>query len=157
MLLLFLIVLLSLTSCILIPIQKHYDIDPETVSSIEIYDLRGVDTYYSFFLESETPVYSIEEDQMADFLSDLSNIQFSDTIIITIAAVDPSFFYDDWVTRINYTDGSFSLISCDGFGESYDANDQVTDRNHFGCDNDEWKQFIGKYVPYDIFENNENE
>ena len=94
---------------------------------------------------------------MADFLSDLSNIQFSDTIIIAIAAVDPSFYYDDWVTRINYTDGSFSLISCDGFGESYDANDQVTDRNHFGCDNDEWKQFIGKYVPYDIFENNENE
>lgn len=153
--LLFLAIFVSLTSCIMIPTYKYYEIDPEKVSSIEIYDLRNSDTHYSDFLETEIPAYAIEKEQTINFLSDLSDIRFSDTIIITIAAVDPSFSYDDWVVRINYTDGSYSLISCDGYGETYDANDQVIEANHFGCDDEEWKQFISTYVPKDIFENQE--
>lgn len=147
--------LISLTSCIIIPRHKYYDIDFEKVSSIEIYDLRSSETHYSDFIKSETPVYTIEEDKMADFLSDLSNIRFSDTIIITIAAIDPSFCYDDWVVRINYNDGSYFLISCDGYGENYDENDKVTGTNHFSCEDDEWKEFIARYVPEDIFEGEE--
>lgn len=154
---LFLVILVSLTGCIIIPTYKQYDIDAETVSSVEIYDLRNSDTHYSDFLASQTPVYTVEQDQTSDFLSDLSGIRFSDAIIIAIAAIDPSFVYDDWVVRINYTDGSYSLISCDGYGETYDANDQVIETNHFGCEDDEWKQLIGKYVPKDIFESEEQD
>ena len=141
--------LISLTSCIVT--YKYYDIDSEDVLSVGIYDLRDSETHYNDFLESETPVYTIEKEQMADFLNDLSDIRFSDTIIITLAAVDPSFYYGEWVVRINYTDGSYSLISCGGYGESYDINNKVTDSNHFSCEDDEWEQFIGKYVPKDIF------
>lgn len=139
--------LVSLTGCIMIPRYKHYDIVSDKVTSIEIYNLRDSEAYPS----SETLVYTIENNQMADFLSDLSDIRFSDTIIITIAAIDPSFNYGIWTVRINYTDGSYSFISCAGYGETYDANDQKIEGNHFGCDNDEWEKFIGKYVPQDIF------
>lgn len=145
-------IFVSLTSCIVIPRYKYYKIDSETVSSIEIYDLRNSDTHYSGFLETETPVYAIEQEQIADFLKDLSDIRFSDSIIITIAAIDPSFVYDDWVVRINYSNGTYALISCDGYGQTYDENDEAIDGNHFGCDDDEWKQFISKYVPKDIFD-----
>ena len=146
-------ILISLTGCIVIPLYKYYDdIDTEKVSSVDIYDLRNSESYYSDFLETETPVYTLKDDQLNEFWGDLGKIRFTDQIIITIAAVDPSFSYDEWVVRINYIDGSYSLISCDGYGETYDKNNQVIDTNHFGCDNEEWKQFIGKYLPKELFE-----
>ncbi len=45
--------LLSLSGCIVIPIYKNFDLDPETVSSVQIYDLRLGDSYYDDFLEQE--------------------------------------------------------------------------------------------------------
>ena len=162
----FIIPILSLTmiiflaGCIMIPRYKYYDIDSEKVSSIEIYDLRNYKELSDNCLQSPTtvytvPVYILEEDKMSDFLSDLSDIRFSDAIVITFAAVDPSFDFGDWIVRINYTDGAYSLISCGGYGEDYDANDQITKTNHFDCEDDEWEQFIGRYVPEDIFKNQE--
>lgn len=143
---LFLTVLVSLTGCIMIPIHKQYDIDPKEVSSIEIYDLRG-----GGYLSAETLAYTIEEDQTEDFLRDLSDIRFTDHIIITIAAIDPSFDYGEWTVRVNYTDGSYSFISCAGYGETYDANNEVIDCNHFECETYKWKALIRKYVPEEIF------
>ena len=143
--------IVSLTGCIIIPRHMNYEIDADDVSSVEIYDLRSSETHDSGFHKSETPVYTVEDDQITDFLSDLAEIQFTDTIVITIAAVDPSFYYGDWVVRINHTDGSYSLISCRGYGETCDENDQRTSSNHYGCEDDEWEQLIGNYVPADIF------
>ena len=148
--------LISLTGCVVIPRYKNYDdINRERLSSVDIYDLRNSETHYSDFLKTETPVYTLTNDQLDSFFSDLADIRFTDHIIIVLAAVDPSFWYDDWVVRINYTDGSYSLISCGGYGENYDVNNQAVDSNHYGCDDDEWQQFIGKYVPKDIFESQE--
>ena len=142
----------TLASCVVIPLHKRFEIDTNTVASIEIYDLCESDSLYGGFLKTETPVYEIPEEKVANFLNDLSNIRFSDTIIITIAAVDPSFYYDDWTVRINYTDGSYELISCDGYGETFDENGENTDSHHFGCDQNEWWMFIAQYVPENIFE-----
>ncbi len=146
------LVMITLPSCIMIPLHKSFEIDTATVSSIEIYDLYGVDNSGGEFVKTETPVYKIPEENHSDFLSDLSEIQFSDTIIIMIAAIDPSFYYDQWTVRINYTDGSFELISCGGYGESFDENGEYTNSHHYGCDDEEWSAFIGKYVPEEIFE-----
>jgi len=151
-----LILLLSLTSCIIIPTFKRYKIDAEEVFSIEIYDLRSSDTHGSDFLETQAPAYVIEEQQITDFLGDLSDIRFSDTVVIAVAAVDPSFSYGDWVVRIRYTDGSCALISCNGYGETYDASGAVIDTNHFGCDGEEWEEFVSKYVPNDILKGTES-
>ena len=140
--------LLSLSGCIVIPIYKNFDLDPETVSSVQIYDLRFGDSYYDDFLEQEfLLVHTLEASQTSDFLSDLAEIRFSDHLIISIAAMDPSFHYGDWVVRVNYTSGAYSLISCDGYGTEYDANGELIKTHHFGCDNEEWKDLIMRYLP----------
>ena len=146
-----LLIMSTFTSCIVIPLYKNFEIDAATVSSIEIYDLCNTDTFCGCFLETESPVYTISSEKESDFLNDLSAIEFSDAIIIVLAAIDPSFYYDTWTVRINYTDGSYELISCDGFGEIYDQNGEAVEAHHFGCDNEEWSAFIAKYLPEDVF------
>ena len=146
------LVLTTLTSCVIIPRYKKFEIDSAKVTSIEIYDLCTVDTLYGNFVKTETPVYQIPTEQTNAFLKDLAQIRFSDALVIALMAMDPSFYYDDWTIRINYTDGSFELISSDGHGQTFDANGQMTDYHHWGCDNEEWWNFIAKYVPEDIFE-----
>ncbi len=150
--LMLIIVTCTLTSCIIIPIYKNFEIDADTVASIEIYDLCEVDSLYGDFVNTETPVYEIPTENITDFLNDLATIRFSDAIVIVLAAIDPSLYYDVWTVRINYTDGSYELISSDGFGQAYDKDGEQTDSHHFGCDQEEWWAFIGKYVPEDIFD-----
>ena len=146
--LLALALLLSLSGCIVIPIYKNFDLDPETVSSVQIYDLRFGDSYYDDFLEQEfLLVHTLEASQTSDFLSDLAEIRFSKHLVIMIAAMDPSFHYGDWVVRVNYTSGAYSLISCDGYGTEYDANGELIKTHHYGCDREEWKDLIMRYIP----------
>lgn len=155
MLTLLLTVLVSFSSCILIPVYKyHDDIDAETVSSIDIYDLRSTQIHHSGFLETEQPVYTLSEDQVDTFLADLAEIRFEDTIIIVLTPIDPSFNYGDWVVRINYTDGSYSLISSHGYGETFDQNNVKTDSDHYGCDDEEWEDLIRGYIPNELWEDN---
>ncbi len=91
----------------------HDDIESDTVASIEIYDLRNTTYYSAGFDDHLDPVYALEEDQLDAFLTDLAEIEFSDTLILLPVPTDPSFEYDEWVVRINYTDGSYRFISCD--------------------------------------------
>ena len=140
-----------LTSCIIIPQFKRFEIATDTVTSIEIYDLHQVDTLYGNFIETQTPVYESPQEENTDFLNDLAEIRFTDSIVIALVAMDPSFYYDDWTVRINYVDDSFQLVSSDGYGQTYDKSGEVIDTHHFGCDQKEWWAFIGKYVPESIF------
>ena len=109
------LIMLTLTSCIVIPIYKRFKIDADTVTSIEIYDLCELDSLYGNFDKTQKNIYKISADKNADFLNDLAEIRFSDSIILVPAAVDPSFYYDEWTVRINYTDGSYEFISSDGY------------------------------------------
>ena len=140
--------LLVLSGCISVPVYKNHTFSHDDVASVSIYDLRESDTHYSGFHEKQEPVYTVPQEQLDDFLTDLSDIRFSDSIIIfTIAAVDPSFTFDDWVVRVNYKDGSFDLISCDYYNEQYDENGNCTDRDHFGSDNEFWNDLIKEKLP----------
>ena len=142
------LLLCMLTSCIVIRRHKRYKIPSDTVASVEIYDLRECyQRNFGGFLEEEHPVYEIPQEDQEAFLEDLSKIRFTDVIVITVAAVDPSFYYGDWTARINYDDGTYELISCGGYGETYDQSGEVIDSHHYGCDADAWEEFIGKYVP----------
>jgi hypothetical protein len=141
-----------LSGCISVPVYKNYDFDPEDVVSVEIYDLRKGDEYHSGFHEKQEPVYTIPSEDLADFLSDLADIRFSKRkIIFTIAAVDPSFNFDEWVVRVNHPDGSFDLISSDHYGEQYDQNGKRTDIDRYGCNNDLWHDLIKEYLPEDLW------
>ena len=138
---------LALSGCIIIPLTKYYNIPRNTVSSTDIYALLDSDDHMAFDASTATPYYTLSDNQIEDFLTDLLDIRFEDSIIITIAAVDPSFYYGDWVAQIHYTDGTYELISCAGYGGTYNSDHKAIDTNHYGCDDDQWTEFILKYVP----------
>lgn len=138
---------LTLSGCIVIPISKRYSIEQDTVDSIDIYDLRSCENRDHGTWETLSPCYTLSDNQLESFLNDLSDIRFEDTIIIALAAVDPSFSYGEWVVQIHYTDGTYELISSGGFGGTYSSDHERIDSHHFGCDEDEWSQFILKYIP----------
>lgn len=143
---------IQLTGCIVIPNYKYYDdIDTANVTSVQIYDLRNVDVRDSRILDTHEPVYTLSPEQLESFWDDLASIRFNDPLIITIAAIDPSFGYDVWVVRINYADNTFSLISSGGFNQTFDENNQAIDSNHYNCDDEEWNKFIGRYLPAELF------
>lgn len=136
-------------SCIIIPINKYYDdFDTQEIASVEFFDLRQSRTS----IDNATPAYTLPEEQTEEFFEDLAKIRFRDYIIIVLAAIDPSFYFGDWVVRINYTDGSFDLLSNGGYNESYDMNGELSDANHFSCDDEEWYAFIYKYIPQAIID-----
>lgn len=137
------------TGCI--TLRFHYDdINADQISSIAIYDLRESSDFGSGFYENTEPVYTLEEAQKEPFLEALAKIEFKDTLVLLPVPFDPSFDYGKWVVRINYTDGSYQLISCGGYGETFDANGETTDGNHYGCDDVVWEEFICDYVPAEI-------
>ena len=145
-----LVLVATLTSCIVIPRYRYFEIDATTVESVEIYDLSKSESRYSNFLETETPVYKIPADKTSAFLDDFSKIRFSNPIIIVLAAIDPSFAYSNWTVRINYTDGSFELLSSGGYGQSFDANGENISAHHWSCEEEDLSELIGKYLPGEI-------
>ena len=142
-----------LSGCLPPEYMKYGDSDAENVSSVEFYDLRNLDPNerYSDFLETENAVYTLESDKHGEFLGDLAEIQFSTPTVFLFAPPSQSFCYGEWVVRINHSDGAYTLISNQRYGETYSADGELADSNHFGCDDGEWTQFIAKYLPAEIF------
>ncbi len=147
------VMLISLSSCVIVPSYKRYNnINTDEVESVEIYDLRDAEAEDRTFLETDAPIFDIEEESIEDFFEDLGQIRFEDHLVFVLIPMDPVFSYGEWVVRINYTDGSYTLISDRGFGETYDDEGECIERNHYGCESEEWLALIGKYVPEEIFE-----
>mgnify|MGYP003448367051 CR=1 FL=1 len=140
-----LLLVVSLSGCIIIPLWKYYDIPAEEVASVQFYDLRDLESNRSNFATTLEPVYTIPEEDTEDFLDDFSKLKFSDTIIIVLAAIDPSFDYGDWVVRINFSNGQYTFYSCGGYGETFDAEGKRIASTHFSCDNEELENLVGKY------------
>lgn len=134
-----------LSGCIIIPQHKYYDISPEEVAAVQFYDLRSWNPDERFFYNTEDPVYTLSEEEIADFLEDFSRLKFSDNIVIMLAAADPSFYYGAWAVKIQFTDQSYTFYSCAGFGETFDADGNQIDSTHFGCDRDQLEKLIKKY------------
>lgn len=138
-------ILFSLTACIIIPLTKHYDIPAEDVASVEFYDLSSLEDHYSGFDTLLDPVYTLPQAEIEAFLSDFSELEFTDTIIIMLAAIDPSFWYGDWVVRVNFENGQYTFYSSGGYGETFDADGNCISSTHFSCDDEALANLISKY------------
>lgn len=140
------VLLVSLSGCIIIPLSKYYNIPAEEVVSVQFYDLRNQNANGGTgFNQSEEPVYTVPEEEREKFLKDFSTLEFTDTIIIVLAAIDPSFSYGEWVVRINFTNGQYTFYSCAGYGETYNAEGKCVSSTHFSCNDEELEKLIGKY------------
>ena len=150
MFVLIILVSLNLCGCIIIPLYKNYNIAVDEVVSIQFYDLRMVDDRDSFYydMESIDPVFTVPEEEAGRFLNDFSKLIFKDTLIITIAAVDPSFSFGQWVVRINFTNGNYTFYSSAGYGLTMDAEGVRVSDTHYSCDEEQLALLIMKYYDY---------
>ena len=133
------------SGCIIIPRETNYHISPDEVSSIQFYDLNGHEARYSGFQYNLSPVYTLSEEDHQDFLAEFSKLEFSDTVFITIAAIDSEYNYGNWVVRINFSDGSYTLYSSGNYGETFNAEESLTDWTRFSCEPTELAELIHKY------------
>ncbi len=142
------LLILSLSGCITIPVSTYYELSTEEVRSVQFYDLREDAAAEAFYDKTCEPVYALTGEDKEAFLDDFSKLKFSDTILIVLAAVDPSFSYGDWVVRINFANGQYTFYSCAGYGETFDAEGNRISSTHLSCDEEELQSLISKY--YDI-------
>ncbi|MBO4366510.1 MAG: hypothetical protein J5843_02500 [Clostridia bacterium] len=89
---------------------------------------------------------TLEGEKLENFLSELKNIEFTDAVILLPITTDPSFCYGVYVVRLRWADGRTQCISCEGYGESFDASGNVEKANHYGCDRETWHAFFEKYA-----------
>lgn len=144
-------ILLSLSGCIMIPQYESYDFSVDEVISIQFYDLRKPEDRGDFHqaVDSIDPVYTVSDEDTGKFLKDFSRLTFEDTIIITIAAVDPSFSFGQWVVRINFTNGNYTFYSCAGYGATFDSEGEWISDTHFSCDDEQLALLIRKYYEFE--------
>lgn len=136
--------LFSFTGCITRRTQVN-DVAEADVASIQIYGLLPEERNKGFH-ETIEPTVTLDSSQHGEFLEGLSKLKFSDTFPL-LAPSDPSFQYGAYVVRLNFTDGSFRLISSQGYWEAYDAQGNYVSKDHYGCDDDDWYAFLKPYLP----------
>lgn len=154
----FLIVLLCFTLLLsgCITVERNFEIDESSVSSIEIYDLREYNESTWDFYKHVDPDYTLKKELHGEFLDDLGKIEFTDTKVLLPIPMDPSFEYGSWTVRINYTNGDYRFISHAGYGETYNEDGSIVDSDHYGCNYEEWIGLIEKYLPEHIFDTTES-
>ena len=139
----------ALSGCFVVPMTKYYSFSTAEVASVQFYDFRHtMEPVFSGFHDECDPVYTLPAKDEAAFLADFSQLEFSDEIVITIMAVDPSFCYGEWVIRINFENGRYAFFSSYGYGETFDDRGELISSNHFGCGDVELEQLIDRY--YDL-------
>ena len=139
---------LCLSGCMIIPISAYYVIPPGDVVSVQFYDLSGLPTWdvtFGFDMTEQEPFFVLPEEDKTAFLEDFSHLEFSDTILLVLAAIDPSFSYGRYVVRIDFTDGDFTYYSTIGYGESYDREGNFKSSTNFSCDEDELVALMERY------------
>jgi hypothetical protein len=136
--------LFSFTGCITLRTQIN-DIAEADVASIQIYELLP-DERDSGFHKTIEPTVTLDSSQHGEFLEGLSKLKFSDTIPLFMPTT-PDFRFGTYVVRLNFTDGSFRLISDAGYWEAYDTQGNYVSKDHYYGDDDDWYAFLKPYLP----------
>ena len=138
-------ILCSLTGCIPVIIDEYYEIYQETdqIKSIALYQRNDSPNAETNEL-NETPLAEIAPEDFSEFVAELEGIYSSTGFLITIAAQDPSFYFDKYVIRIDYLNGYQEFISDGGYQEVM-YSDETVDVSHYSFDDDQWDAFILKY------------
>ena len=142
---LMIVILYSLIGCIPVIIDEYYEIYQETdqIKSIALYQRNDSPNAETNEL-NETPLAEIAPEDFSEFVAELEGIYSSTGFYITIAAQDPSFYFDKYVIRIHYLNGDQEFISDGGYQEVM-YSDETVDGSHYSFDDDQWDAFILKY------------
>ena len=135
----------TLSGCIYVTIDEYYEIAHDTpeIESIALYmTSQEEDAQINELIE--TPVAEISPDDFDEFVDDLEKLPFVNGMYIMLAAMDPSFFFGDYVIKINYKNDDYELISNSSFQQVYYANGEIDDL-HYSIDDTAWAGFLQKY------------
>ena len=142
-LILFLVVVLafSCTGCFQITLDRGYELhqDKSQIKSISLcVEFRG-DPLKQF--------KTLDPSQFDVFIDDFEALPFADKWLIVLlpAAIDPSFYFGEYVIRFEYLDGSVELISDCDFQEYKSVDAAYSQTEHYSIDKDPWYDFLEKY------------
>ena len=143
--LLVILLLCSLTGCIPVITDEYYEIYQEIdqIHSIALFELNDEEDAQINELK-ETPLVEIAEEDFASLVADLEGMYSKTGFYITIAAQDPSFYFDKYVIRIDYMNGDQEFVSSGGYQEIIVAEGN-SKGYHYDFDNEQWDDFLLKY------------
>ena len=135
----------SLTGCIPVTTDEYYDIlqEHDQIKSIALYQRNDSPDAETNEL-CETPLAEIVPEDFAAFVADLEGMYSKTGFYITIAAQDPSFYFDKYVVRIEYLNGDQEFVSNLGYQEIRMASGAEKSW-HYSFDDEQWGAFLLKY------------
>lgn len=146
-----LLLALSLSSCMNIPISYEPACGADGIASVRIYYVENKNGYDAWkdapdLDELATASVEVPSFRHAKLFADLKDLHFQDGILLVPIPTDPAFYVYGYVLAITYEDGGYEYITPNGIqvrGE--DAED--FELSHLSCDVEEWQSFIDKYAP----------
>ena len=143
--LLVIVLLCGLAGCIPVITDEYYEIYQEIdqIKSIALFELNDEEDAQTNELK-ETPLVEIAEEDFASLVADLEGMYSKTGFYITIAAQDPSFFFDKYVIRIDYMNGDQEFVSNGGFQEVVVVEGQ-NEGHFYDFDDEQWDAFLLKY------------
>ena len=139
------VMLCSLTGCIPVITDEYYEISQETdqIKSIALYERNDSNDAEHNDL-CETPLTEIGAEDFAKLVAELEGIYSKTGFYITIAAQDPSFYFDKYVIQIDYLNGAREFISNAGYQKVIET-DGTYKGWHYSFDDEQWDDFLLKY------------
>ena len=147
------VLLVGLTGCIAIPVREKIELryGVSEIASIEIYNL-GDGAYDIYELEelmdqNFIPVAILETEQYADFVDEVQELAFTDTLVIALASVSTDYSFIGYIAKITYANGEYEILNyrCQVY-----HNSKGNYPDSYGCDEGDWNRFIETYLPTDI-------
>ena len=146
-----LLLALSLSSCMNLPVKYKPSNGAEGIASVKVYYVESSNGYDAWHdapdLEGlATASVEIPAERHAKLLIDLENLKFQDFILLAPIPMDPNFYISGYVLAITYEDGGYEYITPNGI-QVFGENAEDFGLSHLSCDTEEWQSFIDKYAP----------
>ena len=145
-----LLLAISLTSCMKIPVPYEPAYGTDGIASVKVYYIESDNGFYSYEEfkpeEQATASREIPSDQYDELFTDLKALSFKRFIPLLPIPMDPNFFICDYVLVITYEDGRYEYIDPDGV-QCWSDNAENSQGSHLSCPDEEWDSFISKYAP----------
>ena len=142
---LLLALLVMLSGCVTLDRSWCFLHGTDEIDKIEIYFLEE-GTQFNVPDDAE-PVGVIAPESYADFCREIQSIDFTVTVLLLPAAVDPSWYLDGYVVRIFYQNGDSEMICDQGFQEQEVTTDIGSRSMHYSFpESFDWDAFVKRYL-----------
>ena len=139
----------SMAGCMIIPVKTNVELryDVTEITSIEIFNL-GDEVYDVYDLEeliddNFIPVATLTSESYSDFADGLKKIEFTDTWVLVVAAVDVDDSFTGYVAKVTYANGEYEILS---HGSQAYHNEEGHYVGTVVCEEGDWNRFIKEYM-----------